>query len=342
MKCSFCDKPAVYYNKISGLAYCKAHFIEYFEKRVKKTIRKYNMIREDDRVLVAVSGGKDSMSLLHIMLKLKKKMPKLEVTAMLIDEGIRGYREKTVPNLVKYAERHAAKYVIASFKDYIGETLDEIVKSSFEKGLPYMPCSYCGVFRRYIMNVVARELGATVIATAHNMDDVVQTFLMNLMSNSWERIFSLTPVRQADSEIVVKRVRPFYEVPEKETAIYALLNDLVQPEFVQCPYVKYNVRYTVRKIINELEDKYPGTKYGLLRSLLRLTSLVKIEAPRKFNACLICGNPTSRLICKACTYRAILGLLDEHSTSRVIEAAKFDVSLARELREAGVHLNTSH
>lgn len=336
MRCSFCDKTAVYYNRISRLAYCRAHFVEYFEKRVKKTLRKYSMLQEDDHVLVAVSGGKDSMSLLHLMVKLKKRIPRLEITALLIDEGIGGYREKTVPNLVNYAEKKSIGYIIARFRDYVGETLDEIVKTSFEKKLPYMPCSYCGVFRRYVMNTVAKEIGASVIATAHNLDDIVQTFIMNLISNSWDRIFTLTPVRRANSEEVVKRIRPFYEVLEKETAVYALINDLVKPEFVQCPYIKYNIRFVVRKMLNELEDKYPGTKYGLLRSLLEITGIIGEKRLKQFKKCVVCGNPASHVVCKSCVFRAQLGLLSRNDLEKVIEAAKVDQSVARELKEGGI------
>ena len=269
------------------------------------------MLDKDEHVLVAVSGGKDSMGLLHFLVKLKKKMPKLELTALLIDEGIQGYRDRTIPNLVEYSKRHGVKYIIASFRDYVGRTLDEIVKESFERKLPYMPCSYCGVFRRYIMNAVARETNTTAIATAHNMDDMVQTFLMNLVNNNWDRIFSLTPVRKLSEDFIVKRIKPFYEIPEKESALYALVNNLITPEFNQCPYVKYNVRFTIRKILNELEDKYPGSKYGLLRSLLELFQIQGgIQMPvKKYYKCTICGQPSSHAVCKACLFKAELRLL---------------------------------
>lgn len=334
VKCSYCDRPAVYVNKISNIAYCKLHFIEYFEHKVRKTIRKYGMVQPGDHVLVGVSGGKDSMALLHLLFKLRGKIPRLEITAVLVDEGIAGYREKTIPNLVNYAEKRATRYIIASFRDYVGKTLDEIVKDSFERKLPYMPCSYCGVFRRYVLNKVAREIGATVIATAHNMDDVVQTYLMNLINNSWDRALSLSPVRSSSEEYIVKRIKPFYEIPEKETTIYALLNNLVQPEFVQCPYVKYNVRFVIRKMINELEDKYPGSKYGLLRSLLELLEIDERArlVIKKYTKCIVCGNPASRAVCKACLFKAKLGLLKPEEEKALYEVARTDPEVSRALK----------
>ncbi|MEM1596319.1 MAG: TIGR00269 family protein [Desulfurococcaceae archaeon] len=334
VKCSYCGKPAVYINKVGNIAYCRQHFIEYFEHKARKTIRKYNMIKPGDHVLIGVSGGKDSMALLHFLLKLKKKMQRLEITAVLVDEGISGYREKTIPNLVNYAEKYGVKYIIASFRDYIGATLDDIVKTSFQNNLPYMPCSYCGVFRRYVLNKVAREINANVIATAHNMDDIVQTYLMNLVSNSWDRIVSLGPVRSSSEEYIVKRIKPFYELSEKETALYALLNNLIQPDFNQCPYVKYNIRFTIRKLINELEDKYPGSKYGLLRSLLNIINVqskFKIYE-KKYKTCLLCGNPSSHSVCKACLFRAKLNLLNTEQYNKLAEITSSDTEVARALK----------
>jgi len=291
------------------------------------------MLREEERIVVATSGGKDSLSLLHILVRLARKNPKWKITAVLIDEGISGYREKTVENLVKYAEIHGVDYVIASFKDYIGMTLDEIVSESFKKNLPYMPCSYCGVFRRYVLNKVAHELKATVIATAHNMDDVVQTYLMNIISNSWERVSTLTPVRDSESGEFIRRIKPFYEIPEKESALYALLNNLVKPEFTQCPYVKYNIRSTIRKMLNELEDRYPGVKYGLLRSLQTVIPLLKDHLKgRDRYKCVVCGEFSSQKICRACLYKIQLGLVKTEEIRHVVDLAERDKNIAELLK----------
>jgi uncharacterized protein (TIGR00269 family) len=331
--CSFCEKPAVYVNPISRLAYCKRHFIEYFERKVRRTMRKYNMLSEDEHIVVATSGGKDSLSLLHILVKLSRKNPKWRITAVLIDEGIKGYRERTVENLVKYAETRGIPYVVADFKEYIGMTLDDIIEEGRRRGLPYMPCSYCGVFRRHVLNQVAREVRATVIATAHNMDDIVQTYLMNIISNSWERVSALTPVRSEESGGFIKRIKPFYEVPEKESALYAILNNLVKPEFIQCPYVKYNVRFTVRRMLNELEDKYPGAKYGLLRSLQAIVPVLKerVDSRSRYN-CLVCDEPSSQKVCRACLYKMQLGLLEAEKIGFILDKAKSDKALASLLK----------
>ncbi|WP_448577351.1 TIGR00269 family protein [Thermosphaera sp.] len=320
VNCSFCERKAIYVNPLNGRAYCKLHFISYFERKVRRTIRKYGMLGEKEHIVVGVSGGKDSMSLLHFLHKLSRKNKNWRLTAVLVDEGIRGYRENTIPVLKAYAERNMVEYRIVSFKEVLGLTLDEIVSMGREKGLPYLPCSYCGVFRRCVLNRVAREAGGTVLATAHNLDDVVQTYLMNVINNSWDKIARLKPVAERGShEGFVPRIKPFYEVLEKESAIYALINGLIKPDYQQCPYAEYNIRFTIRKILNDLEEKYPGTKYGLLRSLERAISL--IENPQKilvkpFETCKICGDPSSHPVCKACMYRFELGILSPEESSR--------------------------
>lgn len=335
VKCSKCERPAVYINRANNMAYCKQHFIDYFEKKVRKTISKYRMFSKNEHIIVATSGGKDSLSLLHVLLKLARRNPSWHVTALLIDEGIKGYREKTVENLVKYAERSGVDYRIVTFREFVGATLDEIVGKSRELGLPYMPCSYCGVFRRYIMNVASKELGGTALATAHNLDDVVQTFLMNLFENGWDRIAKLTPVIEPpDPTILIKRVKPFYEVLEKESAIYALLNGLIAPEYNQCPYVIYNVRFTIRKLLNELEDRHPGAKYRLFKSLQTAIKLSgPLSAKREYRRCLLCGSPASHSLCKACTYRFELGLLKQPELERLTGSLKINSELGEFLRK---------
>lgn len=318
--CSFCERKAVYINPLNNISYCKLHFNSYFEKRVRKTIRKYNMFRDKEHIIVAVSGGKDSMSLLHVLNKLARKNPGWTITAILVDEGIVGYRENTIPNLKRYAEENDINYKIVSFKEYIGLTLDEIVERGKARNLPYLPCSYCGVFRRYVLNKASREVGGTVLATAHNLDDVVQTFFMNVVNNSWEKIARLKPVAERGSHpSFVPRVKPFYEVLEKESAVYSIINGLIQPEYQQCPYARFNIRFAIRKMINDLEETYPGTKYSMLRSLQRILSVLEKSQPRsggEFKTCEVCGEPSSHPVCKACLYRYELGLLKSGEKER--------------------------
>jgi len=313
VKCSFCEKPAVYINRVSGLAYCRKHFLEYFDRKVRKTIRKYKMFSEREHIVVATSGGKDSLSLLHYLHNLSQKIPGWKISALLIDEGIKGYREYTVEDFLRFVNQHGIDYRIASFKEYYGYTLDEIVKIGMEKGLNYKPCSYCGVFRRYLLNKVSREMKATVLATAHNLDDVVQTFIMNIVRNSWDKIMRLGPVTGVlEHPLFVKRVKPFIELMDIETTIYALMHGLVKPEFYECPYIVYNMRLNIRRFVNEMEEKYPGIKYSILRSMLEIIDYLNrnknMLIKGEIQTCIVCGEPSSHPLCRSCYYRYKLGI----------------------------------
>jgi len=312
VNCSICGRPAVYIMKAGGKAYCEHHFLRYFDKKVRKTIRKYQMFRDKEHIVIAVSGGKDSLALLHYLNKLSKRVPGWRISALLIDEGIKGYREKTIKDFLRIVNELGIEYRIVSFKEEIGYTLDEIVKIGMDKELPYLPCSYCGVFRRYLLNKAAREMGGSVLATAHNLDDIIQTYLLNIIQNSWDKIPKLAPVSKGPFHPkFVRRVKPFYEILEKETTLYAILNNLY-PEFIECPYATYSVRWNIRRYINELEEKHPGTKYSLIRSLLNIVEILDKLGYGKDGAigtCSICGEPSSNKVCRACMFRKELDIL---------------------------------
>lgn len=330
--CSICGRLAIYVNRVSGKTYCRKHFLEYFDKKVRRTIRKYSMFRSSEHIIVAVSGGKDSLSLLHYLHKLSHRVPGWKITALLIDEGIKGYREHTIEDFKRVVDELGVNYYIARFKDYIGFTLDEIVELGRERDLPYLPCSYCGVFRRYLLNKVARELGGTVLATAHNLDDVIQTYVMNILNNSWDKVVRLGPVSGTkDHPKFIRRVKPFYEILEKETTLYSLLNNLY-PKFVECPYARFNIRTMIRHYLNELEEKYPGTKYSVLRSLLTIINVLK-QHPEftggEVKSCMICSEPSAHEICRACQYRIELGIIKPDK--RIIDKVKNRIRWAKSL-----------
>jgi len=325
----------VYVSRASGVALCERHFLSYFDRKVRRTIRKYRLFGRREVIAVAVSGGKDSLALLHYLVRLARRRPSWRVFGLLVDEGIRGYREYTVERLRKVAEELGVEYRIVSFREELGYSLDEIVRIGRERGLPYQPCTYCGVFRRYLLNKAAREHGATVVATAHNLDDIVQTFLMNILGNDWAKVSRLGPVSgPSDHPRFVRKVKPFYELLEKETTIYAILNGLYTG-FEECPYARFSLRWPVRRMINSMEEKYPGIKYSLLNSLLKAIELLDAvgEGRGEVNTCLICGEPSAHPVCRACQLRISLGIMkiDEEKLRRLPAAARRIVSSAMRL-----------
>ncbi len=302
LKCSKCGNPAVIYRKFEGKALCKHHFIRDVRFKVNRTIRKYGMIKRNDRVVVGISGGKDSALLLKLLRDKQKKQGHFELEALLIDEGIAGYRDKTKKYAKELCERLDVPYYEYSFKKSFGKTLDEMVKLEKEKyGYEVHACTYCGTFRRYLLNKGARELRADKLAIAHNLDDEAQAILANYLRGDLLRAVRIgyVPYFVEDEKFVV-RIKPLRDIPEKETTLAAMLLELPF-SLAECPYVTDAFRGDVRDIINMLEDKYPGIKYSIVRTFDRiqpaLRSLVEMDRIRR---CSRCGEPTSQRTCKAC------------------------------------------
>src|SRR3989338_4513210 len=162
-----------------GEKLCKRHFIEYFENKALKTIRQFELLDKEENLGVALSGGKDSLTVLHILNKLSEQNPKIKINAIAIDEGIHDYRDKTLETAKEFCEKNSIKLHIFSYKEEFGLTLDEMLKI-----LDVKPCSICGIFRRYLLNKKSRELKLTKLATVHNLDDECQSIMMNQMKNN--------------------------------------------------------------------------------------------------------------------------------------------------------------
>jgi uncharacterized protein (TIGR00269 family) len=276
---------------------------------VKYAINKYKMIESGDRIAIALSGGKDSVTLTYVLNKLLKKRRDVELFAITVDEGIEGYRPPTVKIARKVTSELGIEHIVVSFKEYFGMTLDEMVQLGEKK-----PCTYCGVFRKYLLNKTARELGATKLATGHNLDDEVQTILLNFLQSDIERLARLIPQRVQEG--LVMRIKPFREVYERDVVVYGLLHQLPM-DMNECPYSHFPVRAIVRDFIYEFENKYPGRKYSIMRSFEALIPCLKQMYPQiKLNKCERCGEPTPKRICQACV------LLEELRRAKELKEVK--------------------
>jgi uncharacterized protein (TIGR00269 family) len=266
-----------------------------FDKRFRKTVSRFSRLRKGDRVAVGLSGGKDSCVLLHSLAELKKDLP-FELVAITIDEGIAGYRSRTLRIAKRECETLGIEHVVHKFRKEAGKTLDELVKTEGS----VLPCSQCGVLRRYMLNKGAREAGATKLATGHNLDDVAQTVIMNIMRNEPSRLARFSEPFVKDSRFV-PRIRPLMLTPEKENAVYAMLKG-IELERVECPYAHSAFRSHVRRMLNESEEKYPGTKFKIVNSFLEIEGALrgKYLKGAEVSACASCGEPCSKGTCMFC------------------------------------------
>ena len=303
MPCKNClEKPVINLTN-NNIKLCRQHFARYFERKVLKTIKDYKLIERNDKVGVAVSGGKDSLSLLSIIKQLKDKIKIFELEAIAIDEGIKGYRDKTLERAKKFCKDNDIKLHIFSYKEEFGNTLDNFLKKSDMKA-----CSMCGPFRRYLLNKKAKELGFTKLATGHNLDDETQTIMMNYFRRNIETSARLGPITGISKDKrFIKRIKPLYLVTEKEVATYAFIKGLID-DFNECPHSSDSYRGDVRDFLNDFEARYPGTKHSIMTSFLEILPLLK-ESYKKsipINECKSCGEPCSQEICQTCKIVEIL------------------------------------
>src|SRR3989338_2516895 len=296
MACKSCKKKPVIRLSNSNVDLCKKHFLEYFQKKVFKTIRQYNLINEGDHIGVAVSGGKDSLTLLYLMSLFLEKRRKIKLTAILVDEGIDGYRDLTIKDAKKWCNELNIPLKIFSYKKEIGKKLDDILKETKERS-----CSICGVFRRYLLNKAAKELKIDKLATGHNLDDEVQSIVMNQLKNSMKTSARLGPITGIKHDKrFVKRIKPLYFLTEKEVMTYAYLNGLTS-KFNDCPHSDDGFRTYVREWINSFEAKFPGSKHSILNSFLDVLPLLKKGFDvGEIKECKECGEPCSQNVCQSC------------------------------------------
>jgi uncharacterized protein (TIGR00269 family) len=295
MRCSKCDKDAVIFIKYSGDHLCKAHFMEFLEKRVKKEFREQVKLKKNAKIGIALSGGKDSSVTLFLLSKIFKNRNDINLIPILIDEGIAGYRELAMDAAKKLTHSLNLDLNIYKFSDLVGYTIDQI--AMMKKDI--LPCSYCGVFRRNLLNIAAKKNNVDYLATGLNLDDTAQSIIMNIARCDVSRLSRMGPHELA-KEGLIPRLQPLIKIPEREVLIYAILNNI---EFYhgECPYAANAVRNEFRNTIDLWELRTPGTKYAILNSYNAIKDLIIDKySITALNACERCGEPTTGKICKSC------------------------------------------
>ncbi|HKM74978.1 MAG TPA: TIGR00269 family protein [Candidatus Bathyarchaeia archaeon] len=294
--CSFCSESAIYTKEYEGASFCGRCFRHSLEERVRRTVTKHDMLAHNDHIAVAVSGGKDSLTLLTLLVRMEQRFPYSKITAVSVDEGIEGYRDEALQIASETCRKLNVNQHVVSYKDLFGITTDTIVKEQLGK----TPCSYCGVLRRKAINKAASTIGATKIATAHNLDDEVQTVLLNMLHGDPMRIIRSGPVLQDSRGRFITRIKPFCNIPEKEIVLYAYLTGL-EFQTVACPHGNEALRNDIRNFLNQMEQKHVGTKFTLQKTAQKLREQLSTTIhPLELQDCEKCGDPTPHRLCEAC------------------------------------------
>jgi uncharacterized protein (TIGR00269 family) len=294
--CDRCEGKTAYYREYSGESLCGKCFSKSLREKVAKTISKYSMLKYGDKVAVAVSGGKDSLSLLHMLVPICKKHG-TNICAITIDEGIDGYREESLEIVKNFAAKMNVEHRVLSYKELYGVSLEESLELRKERNMS--SCSICGTFRRRAIDVVAESVQANVIATAHNLDDALQTFLINILAGDADRIGWTYPESVAYANNL-RKIKPLTEIYEHEIAFYALINEIpFQSE--ECPHMNEGIRTQIREFLNKLEGEHAGIKYNAYNTVVKIAKRIKETSSREHNKCVLCSRDSTNNICSVCS-----------------------------------------
>ena len=292
MKCRRCNRPAVFNMRHHKLALCEIHYPEWFVVQTERAIEKYRMFDHEDRVLVAVSGGKDSLALWDVLLKLGYHADGLH-----IDLGIDGGRAYSATSREKTeqfaAQRPGAHLEVIDLKAEYGQALPEVARR-VHRGRD-KPCSVCGLIKRHAMNRVTIEGAYDVLATGHNLDDEVAVLLGNVLHWKMGYIARQAPVLPASHGGLARKVKPFCRLHERETAAYALITG-IDYIYDECPYAVGATTLRHKDILNQMEESSPGTKLQFYQGFLQARDegfFCEQGREVELHPCSNCGQPTS-------------------------------------------------
>lgn len=297
MPCDRCPSEAIIDQPYAGQRLCEVHFRRSVEERVRRELHHQLPGFPGGTVAVALSGGKDSSVALWFTHRYFRRRPNVRIVAVSVDEGVAGYRPPTLEAAQRLCERLEVDHHVVRAVERLGTTTDRAARA-----LPdTIPCSFCGVWRRRLLNEGAREVDASVLVLGFNLDDLAQTILMNLARGDIGRLARMAPhpTRQPG---LVPRIAPLASVPEREVFLYARLNDLPS-DHAECPYAARASRNVYREAVWKLEEAIPGTRHALRRTHegLLARGLLDAEAGAP-GRCVECGEPASGPRCRACGY----------------------------------------
>lgn len=287
-------------------AFCKLCFNHFVHDQVEKAIKSQAMFGPEDRILVAVSGGKDSLALWHILLALG-----YHADALYVHLGIAGYSERSHDKVQCYAKMIAAPLGATLHTHTVEEEAGAGIKELAQ--LVHRPtCSTCGTIKRYQFNRAAIEKEYDVMATGHNLDDEAARLLGNVLHWQEEYLDKQGPNLPASVEGFAKKVKPLYRLTERELAAYCVLNKI---DYIvdECPMAQGAKTLLYKEVLNRLETESPGTKqyfyWGFLEKQRKqgatsapTTMTEKDQAI--LHPCMSCGQPTTAESCSYCKLMA--------------------------------------
>jgi len=292
VKCKVCKGPAVIRLRSHNLALCESCFLDFFYRQVSRTIKRYRLFDKGDKILVGVSGGKDSLALLDALITMG-----YNAVGVFIDLEMGYHSVESKEKVEKIAKERDYPVIIRSISDYLGVSLPVAAQ---EVKRPV--CSLCGMIKRYILNRIAMDEGFSVLATGHNLDDECARLLGNILDWRVDFLARQDPLLD-EEEGLVRKVKPLARTSERELTAYCIIRGI---DYVQgrCPYANKPTSYFYKGIMFQIERKMPGTKLRFYQGFVEfkreyLTACSNTEK-QELTRCERCGYPTLSNVCNFC------------------------------------------
>lgn len=295
-----CRGPAIIDLKRHNANFCPDHFRRFCRDQVARAISDFDMFRPDDRVLVAVSGGKDSLALWDILLDLG-----YDAEGLYIGLGIGDYSDVSGSYARAYASTRGARLTEVDLVEDHGFDIP-----SGSRAARRNPCSACGLSKRHIFDRAALDGGFDAVVTGHNLDDEAAVLFGNVLRWQTEYLRRQHPVLP-ERDGFPRKAKPLVRLSERETAAYCIVGG-IDYLVEECPMSSGNKHLGYKEVLNDLEVRSPGTKADFYFSFLRRgVGILEGDGPvnddggdeaddRGIRPCSRCGSPSSAEVCAFC------------------------------------------
>lgn len=291
MKCKKCGEKASVNMRHHKLALCKQHYLDWLPEQTERFIKKYNMFTHEHKILVAVSGGKDSLSLWDILTRLGYQADGLYI-GLGIDGGI-GYSDESHRLSQEFADKRGLDLHVVDMEREYGHSIPVLAEKT-HRGYG-KPCAVCGLAKRHEMNRIARDLGYDVLATGHNLDDEAAVLFGNTLQWEGNLLLRQGPVLPA-ADGLARKVKPLCRFYEREMTAYALLAG-IEYIYEECPFAEGSTSIYYKEILNQLETSRPGAKLNFYLRFLEARTSGLFREPddirQNLHPCQKCGQPTT-------------------------------------------------
>jgi uncharacterized protein (TIGR00269 family) len=289
-KCTRCRSRAVIELRRHNAAFCKDCFLHFFREQVRRAIEKEDMLARDDRVLVAVSGGKDSLALWEVLDGLGYDATGYHITLWTGDD----YAQESLARTRAFADARDLRLIVHDLKEERGFAVADLHKATGRS-----TCGACGLVKRHEISNAAADLGFDAVAIGHNLDDEAAVLLGNVLRWDAKYLQRQAPVLAAEDGFV-KKVKPLYRLSERETAAYAFLRG-IDYQVEECPLVAGNTQLRYKEALDAIERHSPGTKAAFYGTFLdHGREHFEGSDDVELHPCTSCGMPTPNEVCSFC------------------------------------------